>query len=362
MIKFATFNVSMEATNPAYLSTQLQNQDVLTKALQNGEHPHAKNIAHIIQQIQPDIILLNEFDFIKNTTLGIQAFINNYLNQPQSNALSIDYPYHFIAPVNSGLPVPHHSQINRLTHFGFGQYPGQYGMALLSKWPIDYGQVRTFQHFLWRDMPNNLMPQNKDQTSWYNEHETNIMRLSSKSHWDIPVKIHGQTIHVLACHPTPPVFDGDEQRNRRRNHDEIRFWSDYIKAEHDSYHYDDKGVKGALNANEAFVIMGDLNACANEGDSWPNTITNLINQNRMLRHPTPSSKGAKEHSPDNEFAEFHTACWRMRADYILPSDNFTYHKGGVFWPTKKNAKHYLVQGRLHSSDHRLVWLTLSLNQ
>jgi len=32
----------------------------------------------------------------------------------------------------------------------------------------------------------------------------------------------GQVIHILASHPTPPVFDGVEDRNGRRNHDEIR--------------------------------------------------------------------------------------------------------------------------------------------
>ena len=37
-----------------------------------------------------------------------------------------------------------------------------------------------------------------------------------------------QTVHVLASHPTPPTFDGAEDRNGRRNHDEIRFWADYV--------------------------------------------------------------------------------------------------------------------------------------
>ncbi len=55
-----------------------------------------------------------------------------------------------------------------------------------------------------------------------------MLRLSSKSHWDIPLQIGGAIVHVLTAHPTPPVFDGPEDRNGCRNHDEIRLWSDYI--------------------------------------------------------------------------------------------------------------------------------------
>ena len=35
-------------------------------------------------------------------------------------------------------------------------------------------------------------------------------------------------VHFLVSHPTPPTFDGAEDRNGTRNHDEIRFWADYI--------------------------------------------------------------------------------------------------------------------------------------
>ena len=38
----------------------------------------------------------------------------------------------------------------------------------------------------------------------------------------------GRDVHFLVSHPTPPVFDGPEDRNGRRNFDEIRFWADYI--------------------------------------------------------------------------------------------------------------------------------------
>ena len=55
-----------------------------------------------------------------------------------------------------------------------------------------------------------------------------MFRLSSKSHWDVPIRIGRETVHFLVSHPTPPVFDGPEDRNGTRNHDEIRFWADYV--------------------------------------------------------------------------------------------------------------------------------------
>ena len=60
--------------------------------------------------------------------------------------------------------------------------------------------------------------------------ELDAVRLSSKSHWDLPIDIDGRTVHFLVSHPTPPVFDGPEDRNGTRNHDEIRFWADYVHA------------------------------------------------------------------------------------------------------------------------------------
>ena len=70
------------------------------------------------------------------------------------------------------------------------------------------------------------------------------MRLSSKSHWDVPVTVGAHTVHVLASHPTPPTFDGPEDRNGRRNHDEIRFWADYISSLRSGYIVDDAGRRG----------------------------------------------------------------------------------------------------------------------
>ena len=121
-------------------------------------------------------------------------------------------------------------------------------MVLLSRHPIDHKASRTFQKFLWKDMPGALLPDDPDTAApadWYSKDELNVLRLSSKSHWDVVVRCNGQRIHMLCAHPTPPVFDGPEDRNGRRNHDEIRFWSDYVRPWRGRYIRDDKAAAAA---------------------------------------------------------------------------------------------------------------------
>jgi len=67
-------------------------------------------------------------------------------------------------------------------------------------------------------VPEGLIP-----TPSFSLDEVHILRLSSKIHCDIPVDVRRQKVHVLASHPTPPMFDGAEDRNGRRSSDEVRF-------------------------------------------------------------------------------------------------------------------------------------------
>ena len=363
-LRVATFNVSMEATN--YLADGEQANGLeLFKQLENGENPQIRNIAEIIQRVRPDIILLNEFDYIVDPEKGLLAFIKHYLNIAQHDETeAIDYPYFYTAPVNTGVDSGLDLDKDGVASgkggdaFGFGFFPGHYGMAVLSKYPIDADNVRTFQHFLWKDMPAARLDEIKmeDGSSWYSDKAKKIFRLSSKSHWDLPIIIGEDTLHILASHPTPPVFDGPEDRNGKRNHDEIRLWVDYISSgENASYIYDDKGVTGGFTGRN-FVILGDLNASTDEGDANQKGIKALINHPRINTTIKPTSLGGKQHSPHNAFGKNHTANWGMRADYVLPSKNLSVIDSGVFWPRKEDILYRLVKDRNTSSDHRLVWL------
>jgi hypothetical protein len=198
--------------------------------------------------------------------------------------------------------------------------------------------------------------------------------LSSKSHWDLPILVRGRTLHLLASHPTPPVFDGPEDRNGTRNFDEIGFWADYITAGKTArYIYDDKGMRGGLRGGAHFVIVGDQNSDPLDGDSVDGAIQQLLDHPRVNTSQTPESLGAVEaaalqgganttHLSDPRFdtADFtDSAPGNLRADYVLPSCGLKIIDSAVFWPESDDPLFRLVGTfPFPSSDHRLVWVDL----
>jgi 3-phytase len=225
-------------------------------------------------------------------------------------------------------------------------------------------------------MPRALLPDDPATPApadWYSPQELAVLPLSSKSHWDVPVKIGDRTVHLLISHPTPPAFDGPEDRNGRRNHDEVRFWRDYITRGANGYIRDDLGRRGGLG-DEAFLIMGDLNSDPVDGGSLHDAISGLLSHPRIAATPTPQSAGAVEASSVQkgvnatqrgdaryDTADFNDAsAGNLRADYLLPEKTLTVCGAGVFWPLKSAPEAALVWGSPPpSSDHRLVWLDIS---
>ena len=172
-------------------------------------------------------------------------------------------------------------------------------MAVYSRYPIDPTGIRTFQKFLWKDMPGAKLPDDPATPApkdWYSPAEQAVFRLSSKSHWDLPVVIGGRVVHFLTSHPTPPVFDGPEDRNGTRNFDEIRLWADYITPWASDYIYDDGGRRGGLKRGARFVIAGDQNSDPLDGDSIPGAIQQLLDHplvNTQLDADEPGRRRAE---------------------------------------------------------------------
>jgi hypothetical protein len=369
-VRFATFNASLNRFSAGQLGAEL--------AVPGSAQPDT--VAEIIQRTRPDVLLINEFDY---DPAALDDFQTNYLSIPHGSAAPIFYPYTYIAPSNTGVYsgfdydnsgaagdfVPNDS-------YGFGFFPGQYGMAVLSMYPIDYDKVRTFQLFKWKDMPGALLPDDPNTPApadWYTPGpELDSFRLSSKSHWDVPIEIGNKTVHFLVSHPTPPVFDGPEDRNGTRNFDEIRFWADYISPGNRSrYIYDDNGQYGGLKPGSLFVIAGDQNSDPLDGDSIPGAIQQLLEHPLVNTKMTPSSEGAVQQSalqggansthlsdPAFDTADFSdTAPGNLRADYVLPRKNLRILDAAVFWPLNTDPLFSLVGTfPFPSSDHRLVWI------
>lgn len=361
-VRFATFNASLNRFDAGDLAA-----DLSTPA-----NPQAQAVAEIIQRSRPDVLLINEFDF---DPIAVQLFHDNYLAVSQNGAEPIEFPYSFVAPSNTGVPsgfdLDNDGTVGGPNDaLGFGFFPGQFGMVVYSRHPIV--GARTFQEFLWKDMPDALLPIDPvTGQSWYSAEELEVFRLSSKSHWDVEIQIGRKEVHFLVSHPTPPVFDGEEDRNGTRNHDEIRFWADYVIPSRSGYIYDDQGRNGGIDRGEPFVIAGDQNSDPLDGDSIPGAIQQLIDHPLVNTKLTPISTGGvwasdtqgginESHlgDPAKDTADFSdSAPGNLRVDYVLPSKNLRIVDGAVFWPAEEEPFFDLTGTfPFPSSDHRLVWV------
>ena len=373
-IRVATFNSSLNRTSLGQLASDLS---VTT-------NNQAKRIAEIIQRVRPDILLINEFDYdAANPTLALNRFHDNYLAVSQSGQAVLSYPYRYVAPSNTGIPSGFDFDNNGSVGgavgtnaygndcFGFGEFPGKYSFAVYSKYPIQAAAIRSFQFFKWQDMPGQVAP-----PGFYSAAELAVFRLSSKNHVDLPIEVKpGHVLHLLASHPTPPAFDSTEDRNGRRNHDEIRLWADYISNA--QYLYDDTGVFGGLAGQQRFVILGDMNADPLDGDSYLGAINQLRNHALVNSAPNPSSLGAAtapqtgvnashvgDKSFDTSFFSINSA-GNLRVDHVLPSKlGFSVTGSGVFWPASTDPLYsvlFLTASQTQANqttDHRLVYLDL----
>ena len=395
--RIATFNTLLAnrgaGNEPVNVYDPSIDPDALLDDLATGNDSQAKGVAEIIQRINPDVILLNEFDWDANEQ-AIASFKSLYLEVAQSpDTSAVSYPYHYVAISNTGVQPETEGEAdcdfndsavgcgasgsandNPEDAYGFGYYPGAFGIVVLSKHPIDTANIRSFRKFLWQDMPANTIP-----NAWYDSDELDIFRVSSKSHWDIPVLINGETVHVLASHPTPPVFDGTEDRNGRRNHDEIRLWEDYVsRVGDDCYLYTDADIvnksKSCLGYGRRFVMMGDQNADPVNGDSFASAILQVLN-NPVVDDSFEQQSNGGEGLTSGRAA---TADFGLRADYVVPSQaGLTIRMDscdlddpglscGIFWPRAGDPKRALTGSCSESgpgcasSDHRLVWLDLEI--
>ncbi|MEO1659217.1 MAG: endonuclease/exonuclease/phosphatase family protein [Pseudomonadota bacterium] len=366
-LRVATFNVALYHSDRA---------GGLIEELELNNHRRTDAIKAIIKSVDPDILVVNEID-----------------HDPDGRALDLfadlvdgGYSYRLALPSNTGVAswvdldgegrndhAPGSQEYGN-DAFGFGRFPGQYAFGIISRYPINEAAVRTFQNFLWKDLPDNLMP-----IEFYSADAQEVFRLSSKTHADVPVDVDGKTLHFVLAHPTPPGFDGPEDRNGLRNHDEIRLLHDYVTDPDAEWLIDDEGVAGGLAAGASFVIAGDLNADPLDGDRVEgvdqHAIAALLGSG-VVTDTKPQSTGGDEaaleqgdanlgHKGDHtldtgDFSDQRVG--NLRVDYVLPSSNLEVLGSGTFWPAPDEPGHNLVGAGypVVSSDHRLVWVDLRL--
>lgn len=368
-LRVATYNTSLYDDSDGGLIRRLEAGD-----------PAARKIATVLQRVRPDLVLLNEFDYDAEGRAA-DRFQRDYLEVAQtSGGTPLRYPYRYFAPVNTGVPsgldldgngtIGGTGRDRGNDAWGYGLHPGQYGMLVLSRYPIDAQGVRSFRLLAWSAMPDASTPVDPHaRRMFYPEPVWRALRLSSKSHWDVPVRTPHGPLHFLVSHPTPPVFDGPEDRNGARNGDELRLWRAYLDddpADRD-WLCDDAGRCGGLPDGARFVIAGDLNNDPIDGDGRHDAIRALIEHPRVLRHPAPRSDGAiaaaraagganaaHRGDPAEDTGDFGPKVGNLRLDYVLPSIGLRVVASGVFWPVPGDPEAAIAA----ASDHRPVWIDL----
>ena len=368
-LRVASFNVAMNRSEAGALRDELE----------SGESDQARRIAAILRHLRPDVVVLCEFDR-DDEGRGLRAFQSHFLENEIEGSEPIHYPWVYAGPVNTGVPSGRDldkdgkrasgGNDGARDALGYGRFPGQYGLALLSRYPIDLNGLRSFKNFRWRDLPDAELPRRADGSSWYDAGDLEVLPLSSKSHWDVPIILGDRRLHLLVSHPTPPVFDGPEDRNGCRNRDEIRFWVEHLEGS--GALVDDLGRPGGLAPGLPFVILGDLNADPFDGDARDRPLAALLAHPRVGRHPAPRSLGAIEAAqlqgganathrgpPAEDTCDIprdERGPGNLRLDYALPSADLELLDQGVFWPRREDFGFAWID----ASDHRMVWVDLRL--
>jgi hypothetical protein len=331
-LRIATWNVGLERPGPG----------LLLRDIDRGGDPQVAAIRRIIIALDADILVLTGFDH--DPALHALAALAGQLA-----ADGTPYPHLFALNGNNGLPTGFDIDADGRTlepedAMGWGRFPGAGGSAILSRLPIQSSEVRDFTTFLWRDLPQSLIPPATDPGL------AAVQRLSSHGHWQVPVTLPDDSrLDLLIWHATPPVFDGPEDRNGRRNHDEAAFWLHFLA-----------GRLPFSPPADPVVLLGDANLDPMDGEGRPDALRALLTHPR-LQDPAPQGSHSR-HDPEQQGnPRLDTALYDqlggLRLDYILPDRRLRVTGAGVLWPATGDPLLALLDAASH---HRPVWIDIAL--
>ncbi|MCE6952634.1 endonuclease/exonuclease/phosphatase family protein [Cereibacter sphaeroides] len=291
-----------------------------------GEDPQIAAARKMLEALDADVLLLTGIDYDAGL-LAARAFAGDL------------YPHLLALRPNtgraSGVDLDGDGRRGDASDAqGWGRFPGQAGMAVLSRLPL--GEARDFSGFLWRDLPGADPPP-------LPEDVLSVQRLSTTGHWEVPVQLpDGRFLRLLAWSATPPVFDGPEDRNGRRGGDEAAFWLRLIEG------------RLPIPPPEApFVLLGKANIDPEAGDGLHAAMRAVLNH-PALQDPAP--KGADGSLASADFSA-NEGPGRLRVDYVLPSQGVPVTAAGVLWPAPEEP---LAGEAAQASRHRPVWVDLAL--
>ncbi len=329
-MRIATYNADLSASGPGLLLHDLRKTDL---------PPQRTAVVQAIVALKADVILLTGIDYdLKGEALAALAV--------KLTEAGVRYPYLMPLRPNTGVPTGRdldgNGQLGEARDAqGWGRFPGEGGMAIMSRLPLG-ADGRDFSGFLWADLPGNLMPDA--------DPARDIQRLHSTGAFEIPVLLpDGKTLRLLAFYASPPVFDGPEDRNGRRNHDEAAFWLHFLAGD---LPYDPPAPP--------FVLLGQTSLDPADGEGRPEALRSLLHH-PVLQDPAPKGDAGRSDPGQNGDPALDTALYDglggLRVEVILPSADLTVERAGVFWPSDNDP---LAATLATASRHRPIWVELTL--
>jgi hypothetical protein len=291
----------------------------LLRDILKGDDDQIAAVIGVIAEAEPEILVLQGFDY------DLQGAALNAFAAAIAK-IGPDYPFRFALPPNAGRQTSLDLDGDGKTGGardaqGYGRFFGDGAMAILSRYPIIAEGVQDYSDLLWRDMPDAMLPATTS-GPFPSPEALQIQRLSSHGHWVVPIAVPSLgTITLMTSHATPPVFDGSEDRNGKRNHDEVKFWDHYLQGAF------------ASPATERFILLGNMNLDPDKGDGLKPAIRTLLEnpklQDPLFGQPTATFEGVGD----------------LRVDYLLPSSDWRISAfGSVANPI--------------ASRHSLIWVDL----
>lgn len=328
-LRIATWNAGLEREGPG----------LLLRDIASGRDAQVGAAVAVIVALDADVLALTGVDY----DAGHAA-----LGELQSRLADAGAPYpHRLAwAPNTGVPTGHDidgdgRRLGLRDAQGWGRFAGAGGMALLSRLPIDAAAARDHSAFVWSALPGALQPPDGDAGP------DAIQRLSTTGHWQVPVLLpDGGRLTLLVWSATPPVFDGRDDRNGRRNHDEAAFWLRLLG-----------GALPEPPPAAPFVLLGDAQLDTADSNGRPAAMRALLSH-PALQDPRPRGSHGRSEPDQSGDPALDTVLYRfggLRVAYVLPSAGLAIAGSGVMWPP--DADPFAAVLAL-ASRHRPVWVDI----